>query len=222
MSENGVWRTVGGRRIFIKDGQELGDAMKESGKFKNLAKTEKPKSEFGNREPEQFAKDVEDAKKTVDPSISWRVTAHTVEELKEWYPSATFHTTEGGSTVAVTKDGDIISVCKYDGDTCKGRDLLAMAVQNGGVKLDSYEGNHGFYDKCGFEPVSWCKWDDEYKPDGWKEPCKRENIIFYKYVGAGKTSGMDAESFKATVPASKDYDSAQQARDEALKKETEK
>ena len=29
----GVWRTVGGRRIFIKDGQNLVDAMKESGKF---------------------------------------------------------------------------------------------------------------------------------------------------------------------------------------------
>lgn len=34
MDENGVWRTVGGRRIFIKDGQSLEDAMKESGKFK--------------------------------------------------------------------------------------------------------------------------------------------------------------------------------------------
>ncbi len=31
----GVWRTVGGRRIFIKDGQELATAMKESGKFPN-------------------------------------------------------------------------------------------------------------------------------------------------------------------------------------------
>ena len=30
----GVWRTVGGRRIFIKDGQDLSSAMKESGKFK--------------------------------------------------------------------------------------------------------------------------------------------------------------------------------------------
>lgn len=29
----GVWRTVGGRRIFIKDGQSLDNAMKESGKF---------------------------------------------------------------------------------------------------------------------------------------------------------------------------------------------
>lgn len=30
----GVWRTVGGRHIFIKDGQDLASAMKESGKFK--------------------------------------------------------------------------------------------------------------------------------------------------------------------------------------------
>ena len=34
--ENGVWRTVGGRRIFIKDGEDLATAMKRSGKFKNL------------------------------------------------------------------------------------------------------------------------------------------------------------------------------------------
>lgn len=29
----GIWRTVGGRRIFIRDGQDLASAMKESGKF---------------------------------------------------------------------------------------------------------------------------------------------------------------------------------------------
>lgn len=29
----GVWRTVGGKRIFIKDGVDLATAMKESGKF---------------------------------------------------------------------------------------------------------------------------------------------------------------------------------------------
>ena len=32
--EDGVWRTVGGRRIFIRNGQSLSDAMIESGKFK--------------------------------------------------------------------------------------------------------------------------------------------------------------------------------------------
>ena len=29
----GVWRTVGGRRIFIEDGEDLETAMKKSGKF---------------------------------------------------------------------------------------------------------------------------------------------------------------------------------------------
>lgn len=31
----GVWRTIGGRRIFIKDGEDLITAMKNSGKFEN-------------------------------------------------------------------------------------------------------------------------------------------------------------------------------------------
>lgn len=35
MFEDGVWRTVGGRRIFIKNGESLSDAMKKSGKFDN-------------------------------------------------------------------------------------------------------------------------------------------------------------------------------------------
>lgn len=30
---NGIWRTVGGRRVFIKNGQSLSEAMIESGKF---------------------------------------------------------------------------------------------------------------------------------------------------------------------------------------------
>ena len=32
-TENGVWRTISGRRVFIKDGQSLTAAMRESGKF---------------------------------------------------------------------------------------------------------------------------------------------------------------------------------------------
>ena len=31
--EDGVWRTIAGRRVFIKEGQSLSDAMKNSGKF---------------------------------------------------------------------------------------------------------------------------------------------------------------------------------------------
>ena len=33
VEQGGVWRTIGGRRVYIKDGQGLADAMRESGKF---------------------------------------------------------------------------------------------------------------------------------------------------------------------------------------------
>lgn len=39
--KGGVWRTIGGRRVFIKDGQSLTDAMRESGKFSDSEKADK-------------------------------------------------------------------------------------------------------------------------------------------------------------------------------------
>lgn len=45
----GVWRTVGGRRIFIKDGENLETAMKKSGKFKKIEKKDKD----GNKQQEK-------------------------------------------------------------------------------------------------------------------------------------------------------------------------
>ena len=33
--EGGIWRTIGGRRVFIKDGEDIATAMKNSGKFEN-------------------------------------------------------------------------------------------------------------------------------------------------------------------------------------------
>lgn len=44
--EDGVWRTVGGRRIFIKEGQSLSDAMKNSGKYNNKDIKERIKKQF--------------------------------------------------------------------------------------------------------------------------------------------------------------------------------
>lgn len=43
--ESGVWRTISGRRVFIKDGQSLTDAMRESGKF-----SEEGRNELQNKE----------------------------------------------------------------------------------------------------------------------------------------------------------------------------
>ena len=36
--DQGVWRTIGGRKVFIREGQSVSDAMKQSGKFKSKTK----------------------------------------------------------------------------------------------------------------------------------------------------------------------------------------
>lgn len=44
--KTGVWRTVGGRRIFIATGQSLEEAMRASGKFKNIDKDIDPEESY--------------------------------------------------------------------------------------------------------------------------------------------------------------------------------
>ncbi len=51
--EDGVWRTVSGRRIFIKDGQSLTDAMKNSGKFEEKDVKTKLKKQFDKNKEKQ-------------------------------------------------------------------------------------------------------------------------------------------------------------------------
>lgn len=59
----GVFRTVGGRKIFIKDGQDLASAMKESGKFSNN-QTENIKK---IRKPEDISiEEIKEIKKIAD------------------------------------------------------------------------------------------------------------------------------------------------------------
>ena len=136
-----------------------------------------------------------------------------------------------GATYAIKPSGDIVSVCVPKDCSLKGKQILESAVQNGGDRLDAYEGIYGFYVKCGFEPVSWCKWNDDYAPDDWKKAngltgdswkgkelnldVKREDIIFYKYTGKRHTESVD--EFKQRVQASNDYDEAQVKRDNSIK-----
>lgn len=74
MLENGVWRTVAGRRIFIKNGQSLTDAMKNSGKFqkdslqKKIKKQFKEKNIFESKESfkEYIKREFKDCEKNIE------------------------------------------------------------------------------------------------------------------------------------------------------------
>lgn len=74
----GVWRTVGGRRIFIKDGQDLASAMKESGKFNTKTRIKdginKTLKEMKDEELQELKNKTknDEVKKTVEDEINKR------------------------------------------------------------------------------------------------------------------------------------------------------
>ena len=82
---DGVWRTVGGRRIFIKDGQDLRTAMKESGKFDNIIK------EDPYKEQKKYIKDK---------------TGVSDEEAEEIYGAIAHYTTTSYDDVRNMKNND--------------------------------------------------------------------------------------------------------------------
>ena len=139
------------------------------------------------------------------------------------YVGAKVYVSEGGSTFAVTKDGDIISVCKNMSDKEKGHELLEKAVKAGGKKLDSFDGNFEFYLRNGFEPVSWTAFNENYAPKGWvKGRVKPEPVVFFKYTGK-KYSKQSKDfweikeaQFYKKVKMSKDYDTAMSIRDKEV------
>lgn len=200
-TQKGTWKSQG------KDWEEI----ENRDRIENRKAFDLIENSFDNTKPATFARKIKAAKEAVDARKSWRVDAHSPDD----YVGCKLHITPGGSCAAVKPNGDIISVCAREDDTVRGWQLLKDAVKNGGIKLDSYSGNHDFYIRQGFEPVSWCKFDEQWAPPGWTSGLDEpEDIIFYKYTGNPTTVSL--EEFKATHPMSKDYDTAEKERDNSL------
>lgn len=173
-------------------------------------------SGFSNSTPQEFHDAVASAKASCDEKVRWRVDVHDPSD----YEGVNLHVTKGGSTVAVTEDGDIISVCHAAGDKTRGWQLMKMAVENGGVKLDSFAGNHDFYMAQGFSPVSWTSFNTLYAPEGWTEgKHAKEPVIFYKYTGEN-TKPISVQEFLSNTPECKGdsgYEDAMKIRDNSLR-----
>lgn len=182
-----------------------------SERIKRIEGAPDPK-ELQRATPAAFARTLENARDEIPESARWRVSAYAPED----YVGSRAYVTPGGSTLAIRPDGDIISVCRRPGDVVRGHELLQQAVDMGGRKLDSYGGNHEFYTRNGFQPVSWCKWDDQYKAEGWREGFSREPVVFYQFTGERTTGSLN--DFISAVPASEDYDEAMRLRDERMKR----
>ncbi len=79
-NEKGVWRTIGGRRVFIKEGQDLASAMKESGKFKSAKKISKEDEDSIKESMQKVAEQYEEDKK--EGKVAERLKENEINERK--------------------------------------------------------------------------------------------------------------------------------------------
>lgn len=174
--------------------------------------------------PQEFIDSLKKAVNTVDDRFAWRVE---VSDDIANYADCRMFITENGSTLAIREDGDIISVCafKENGKSLdSSRALLEFATRNGGDRLDSFDGNYGFYRRCGFEPVTHIEFNEEYAPPGWiKERDLKENVIFFKYTGEEVKNAQSVEFYRKVEPIVGDdaYDDAYILRDKSIEKDLE-
>ena len=222
----GWFTSKGGSKVPILEGESKADAIKRAfdKKDKEIEANKKQADEknkviedkkeaLDKVDSKEFKDSLDKAKDTRPIQDKWRVdNTHTTQEFDE--RGCKMFTSKGGSTVAVDKSGDIISVCKAKGDdTTTGAGLLRHAVKMGGNKLDSFYGNHPFYVKNGFQPVSWTPFNKAYAPDGWsKSGCGEEPVVFYKYVGVGNVKDIPLDKLPKFT-GDDGYDNAMKYRD---------
>lgn len=177
-------------------------------------RSERQPMRFKGSKPKDFHEAVRVAKESNKETDRWRV------ELKDedGYNECKLYVSDGGSTIAIKPDGDIVSVCKHQGSGDRGSELLKKALKHGGDRLDAFgSGLFYFYTKNGFEPVSWTRFDEKYSPPDWKKGRdKKEPVVFYRYVGVGKVKTVKYGSFMKSTKASRDYDDAKSIRDRAM------
>ena len=127
---------------------EQADRLDETQKVQRFGrKTEKP--HFKAVSPKGFVNAITAAKESMPANMRWRVD---VKSEDDYTHCKALLVSDGGSCAAVKENGDIVSVCKNITDpVCKGRDLIREAIKHGGDRLDSFDGNWGFYISCGFK-----------------------------------------------------------------------
>ena len=190
-------------------------ALQEQGKsFTDLEQSESP---------EQFYNRIGEAKRT-NPFGAF-VTQH---EIEEYDGMNLYNDSTGTVGVAVTEDGNIVSVFKDANSPVKSAmtSILFTALSNGGVKLDNFNSPalSYMYAQHGFIPVARTAFVDEYAPDDWNyERDGRPDIVFWVHNGDSlETIANNIDNYEDpdydSLPMFDDYDEAEEYRDRLVSK----
>lgn len=131
-----------------------------------------------------------------------------------------FLSTDGLMGVAITKDGDIVSVFSRSKSRNAVNKLIAFAVANGGRKLDAYGGGlQNMYARLGGKMHARVKFDEQYAPKGWDKKSR------YDVVAMSMPKSLDAlvKSYRdggkahiENVPYAADYGEMIEKRDREM------
>ena len=113
-------------------------------------------------DPEEFRRAIAEEKRR-NPK-GWMVDVH-----DDYSHEKCFLTEDGKAGVAVTKDGDIVSLFSSVSKDHRSEKLIYMAIENGGVKCDCYgAGLQNLYARFGAKPAGKVPFNRDYAPDDWK------------------------------------------------------
>lgn len=191
--EDGVWRTIGGRRIFIKEGQDLASAMKESGKFtkgdkkgtvksKNPVNDLKDKARELDKEPE-FLKNATDEEKE-----NYYKNVAEIEKMKKMGQNE-YLSEKARNTAKEDGKGMYYELKNKDSEQREFARSLEKEWKDGGSLKEMYENHKNEAQKLGFteeefknelksinESETWGeKWFDNKDKEWGKESTKDEN-----------------------------------------------
>ncbi len=136
----GVWRTVGGRRIFIKNGQDLSTAMRESGKFNEIIKANNQKYDEIRKKKE---KEVDEIVKPIKLSEKEHLACNEVlEEFKK-------NNNENLSIIDINifeRKGDISTSNKHSsvGYSKEQEEIIKNASERSLIAIHNHPGNGTF------------------------------------------------------------------------------
>jgi predicted GNAT family N-acyltransferase len=155
-----------------------------------------------------------------------------VHDADDYANDKLFTIGDGAAGCAVTPEGDIVSVFKHP-DKAKAlglkhvsTDLLTTALQNGGKKLDCYDGTllPNLYSSFGFIPVARVPFNRDYAGDDWNYDRDGEpDVIVFAHNGkslADVNADRQNHTYKPynaeNVPIIDDYGKALEMRDHVL------
>ena len=131
--------------------------------------------------PEEFYNAIGEAKKVNEYGPF--VEQHPVSEYEKM---RLFTTMDGTAGIAITEDGNIVSI--FNGGKKRGvlKTLLPVAIEKGGRKLDNYDSQKlsAMYELYGFSPVSKVEFDSSFAPDDWNYKRDGEpDVVFWIHNG---------------------------------------